>query len=492
MEPRGKIVAAITFAAVVLGAAYVPIRDYLASRGKLNVVASMNQFSIPPGLDSAMKDSMSYPWGDVLPGTYFEITASNVGNRELRSVYLFSPRALYWCRRIGEAEPHCLTQRDSLVLGTLPAGRTALVQLWSSASDSIGDARLLRAYADGEPVPVRLRGSDYPRDRHGFLWIVAIVGVAALLLFLLIQWHGSQIDRATLWQNIYTLRDYRVGFSRMLGQNQRSMNSPDLPQIPTDAEVDLRGHLDRLASVLTTYKARDEHFLGDHIVFAYAQQVRECSEGAILLCRSDIPHSAWSVARAAFEAAQDLAYLSSRQEEFDKRAALARTIELVEEEDVRRRFTDADIAAGYGANRLFTTLTPEQVVKEDAVFIEESNAAAARLLRESIIEARTKGRAKKHWSGFSRKRLGEQIAIEHPEIAIVDKVGDCFYGVASMHSHPRILYAYRGAETQPDNSIMLRSPDADKTLPMDLSKAAVVLALQGLEWIGYAVPPAED
>lgn len=237
----GRVGAILALIFAALAAFYQPVRDYLVPRGVLQVVAAVNQFRLPPGIDSAMAPGKGYPWGDIEAGGYVQATAENVGNKAIRSASLFFPRALYWCSRVGETVPQCSARADSLLLGALPGGRKATVEIWTTAPDSAADAKLLRAYADGESVPVVLEGSEYPHNTRRVVgWIVSALMIAIGLFLIVLAWHAKQIERAVEWNKVYALRSERA---RQMDQASSSgptggtvivMSVPEEPRTPKE------------------------------------------------------------------------------------------------------------------------------------------------------------------------------------------------------------------------------------------------------------------
>jgi hypothetical protein len=255
----------------------------------------------------------------------------------------------------------------------------------------------------------------------------------------------------------------------------------------TEFESKLRS----LRNVLGRYRARRRFPFADMFAHAYLRDVVEFSRATAQLAKSRAPRTAYSAARVAFEAAQDLAYLCSVVAEYEGRAALAYVFELVELEELQERFARADKAAGYSRGRVRLDRTPEQIVEADAQAYERRSPGQGRLLRDALVAARKRGRARRHWSGLSRNELGRRIGQEHPEISIVADLGDNFYGYLSVHTHPRLRWVYEPRSLARNSAIVVASRTVDRELPTDLADAAMTMAIAALTWIGRRVPRYE-
>lgn len=255
--------------------------------------------------------------------------------------------------------------------------------------------------------------------------------------------------------------------------------------------IDLDKHLGTLRRVVGNYRVRSAHMLADSLAHAYAVLVRDHASATRRLARSPYPYTAYATARAAFEAAQDLGYLASLPAEYDARAALAYAIELVETEELQTRAAIADAAAGLPPGRARTSLTPEQAIARDAVAADRQVPGSGQSLRDALAEARIKNRAKRHWSDLSRRDLGRQLATEHPEASAVNELGDFFYGVASVRTHPRLGVGYQRRRLAGNNALVIGRRGVDGQVARSLAAAAVVLALDALRWSGRDVPHIE-
>jgi hypothetical protein len=167
---------------------------------------------------------------------------------------------------------------------------------------------------------------------------------------------------------------------------------------------------------------------------------------------------------------------------------LAYAIELVELEDLQQRFLRADVAAGYKKQRLRLAKTPEDVITADAADYDRRIPGKGDFLKAALAEARKPRRARKHWSGLSRKEVGRQVAEEHPDIRIIYEVGDNFYGYLSVNTHPRLRWAFEPRSLAGNNAIVVATREVDRALPLDLALAAMTLAVAALTWIGRRVP----
>jgi hypothetical protein len=253
----------------------------------------------------------------------------------------------------------------------------------------------------------------------------------------------------------------------------------------SQSEFDLQ--LKSIREALGRYRTRADHRFADVVAHAFLREVVEFSRSTRALTRSRNPRTAYATARVAFEAAQDLAFLCSKSESYEERAALVHASELVEMEDLQERFRRADVAAEYSKGRLAQLPSPEDAIERDASALDKRKAGAGAILRAALKEMRKPNRARKHWSGLSRKAIGRELAQEHPDIKLVYEVGDNFYGYLSINTHPRLRWTIEPRLFARNNTVVVQRRAVDRTLPLDLAGAAIVLAIAALTWSGRRV-----
>jgi hypothetical protein len=205
---------------------------------------------------------------------------------------------------------------------------------------------------------------------------------------------------------------------------------------------------------------RSRHPIADVLAHAYASDVLAHAEATLVLAAGEWPATAYVTARAAFEAAQDLAYLAATPSDYDRRAVLAYVIEMVETEELLPRVARANTAMGL--QRGTADWSPERIVARECRSVEVLAPGHALLLKEALAEARKPRRTRIHWSGYrGRGLLGQAIAQEQPAWKAMESAGDAFYGHASTQSHPRLRAWHRRRRVARNRVLLVQSPQSD-------------------------------
>jgi len=207
-----------------------PILDRaMTPAGKLTVKATASPFSVPPGLDSIVSPRRAYPWGDIIPDSYFELVMENVGDVPISKALISFPRALYWCHRIGETSPRCSSATDSTMsVGPLLTGISAFVDVWANDAAKSEGVRQLRVFSDGKPVPVVFSGVIAPQEEKPAYWLIPLCVIAIAGAYLLrrgydriIQAHKAEITelRGDCLVRIRSAKEW-TRYRTIISQNQ--------------------------------------------------------------------------------------------------------------------------------------------------------------------------------------------------------------------------------------------------------------------------------
>lgn len=246
----------------------------------------------------------------------------------------------------------------------------------------------------------------------------------------------------------------------------------------------LEAGLNELSGLIDVATVRDAHLLADSYTLGFSRLALSNGRATQQLVASTEPQTAFATARAAFEAGQDAAYMACSQSEYDIRAALAYTLELVECEDLRRRWFEAGTDYGYPTDD--KGMTVEEVVNSDAIVLEADHPERASELRDALVEAREKDRFKRHWSGTGRNALNRLLAECDKRLAGMAQVGDAFYGYLSVQSHPRLRHWYDKLSLTSDNKIVVQSNEASHDLPLGMALVATELARYAIRRAGLS------
>ena len=107
---------------------------------------------------------------------------------------------------------------------------------------------------------------------------------------------------------------------------------------------------------------------------------------------SAYPRASYANARAAYEAAQDAVLLASDPAAYNSSGAIALCVELVEHEELQKRWDDACAEWGIKKDRT-KRLSPESLIEAAAAQLDEMRSGSAQLLRNALLEARKPRRA---------------------------------------------------------------------------------------------------
>jgi len=104
---------------------------------------------------------------------------------------------------------------------------------------------------------------------------------------------------------------------------------------------------------------------------------------------SAYPRASYANARAAYEAAQDAVLSASDPAAYNSSGAIALCVELVEHEELQKRWDDACAEWGIKKDRT-KRLSPESLIEAAAAQLDEMRSGSAQLLRNALLEAKSR------------------------------------------------------------------------------------------------------
>ena len=182
--------------------------------------------------------------------------------------------------------------------------------------------------------------------------------------------------------------------------------------------------------------------LGDLATLHLAYEVVEQTKATRILIASDVPRSAYTNARAAFESAIDLMYLTADMSRYSELGAAFRTHEVFEDVRLQAKYVAADKANDLPPREVDDPLI---ILEKDATDLEEDFAEEAALLRQVVLEFSARnGQKRKSFSGLTRdEQMRAAIELIKAEVGI-EEIVLASYSALSNNSHPRMRTSDRG------------------------------------------------
>jgi hypothetical protein len=195
----------------------------------------------------------------------------------------------------------------------------------------------------------------------------------------------------------------------------------------------------------------------------------EASKAALVLQVSEYPRTAWTVARAAFEAMHDLVYLLV----FSDSPLLAGARVYVGALDATARTRGALNRAAAAADLDLPRqdeVALRSFVREEAQGIERiSPGSEAAIL--AALEERLKG-GQRHWSRLSRTDMNARIRKRYFEAKGLGPMLDAYYAALSVNAHPRLRIGQ--AVSIEGGAIRYRpAPDPPDATPCSIAVASI-------------------
>ncbi len=245
----------------------------------------------------------------------------------------------------------------------------------------------------------------------------------------------------------------------------------------TDARPALEAALQAIEERIGAFEPRPYHLVPDFLVYCLASDVVEQCRATLLLVDSSVPRAAYATARAAIEAAQDLALLVSEPAEYDKTGARVYGWEMLETEGLQARFVRGRKAMGVPIPSDLGMTVREAVARLTAKWRGYNNQADA-LLQGALTDLRQR-RPRGHWSGLSRNEIGRRLFKGTGYEAVADAM-DALYGALSVQTHPRIREWTRKFSFVEQRVKPHENPE-DRARPVDAAWAAAYSTWMALE-----------
>ena len=233
-----------------------------------------------------------------------------------------------------------------------------------------------------------------------------------------------------------------------------------------------------LADRLESYSLSWDHIIPEMMLHHYLSDVMEQATAVAILVDSDVPRTAFTNVRSAFEAAQDAALLATSGSDYDWWGAVARVADILERHDLLRRFNKAIHAIGTHAE--ITAKSPEEIIAEEADDWDRERAGHGEFLRRALTHLTAKsGLWKRHWSGMSRPHVAQELHVRMAGEAIGPML-DAQYGLLSLHAHPKPRVGMRGAKKE-DGEVTFGIREIDRDTAVKIGYGALMLATYALQ-----------
>ena len=249
-----------------------------------------------------------------------------------------------------------------------------------------------------------------------------------------------------------------------------------------DIRKDLMAASDQLKIPLSEYVPRPDHLVSDIVLFGFCHDTSDCVSAVLEQSQPSLYRTSYLLARGAFEASQDALLLAGDSDNYDRNGALAYAIELVELEQLQNRWKKPGEEWGTPELLLRPFTPPEVTVESEIPRLEAVSAGSSVHLTSAIVEARRKNRTHQHWSGLSRKKIAERIVYLVDDIdERTAEAADAFYGMLSVHSHPRLRAWTRKFGQSESGALRFEGNPHDEFLPLGFSLVAAIQAVHALE-----------
>ena len=242
-----------------------------------------------------------------------------------------------------------------------------------------------------------------------------------------------------------------------------------------DYRKQLEQRLEELSDTLNQFRVWFEHAISDLVLFNYALDVLEQGQAVLMLTESAaLGRSALSNARSAFEACMDALLLTGSREDFDSSGALARACEILEHDDLLERRATAD--RSLRLERRQNAKPPGSVMEADADRWNEWAPGKGAILKRAYEQAEADGRWRRHWSGKSKRQIWSAVDASWGSESGLPEMADFFYGLLSIHGHPRPRAGARLREVDGDGKLTYSPRPQDTEVAAMIAQVACGLA----------------
>lgn len=249
-------------------------------------------------------------------------------------------------------------------------------------------------------------------------------------------------------------------------------------EVSDNPKASLTDLLVELEAIITSKPGRTEHLLPDLVLKMFAIQVLQYSRAVQRLSALELNSWAFPTARAAFEAAVDISYLSwaKSADEYDKLGSLAIVGAEMAVSETHQR-------ARHASARLREDPAKQPMPETERVRIikdrwESARPGASRFVQsayDKATAARDNGR--KHWTTIGRERVHAELRkrLNDPHL---NAVLDSWYDILSARSHAG---AHSPDMTWDKGEVtFLVDGDQDNPIPLATAEASAHLAINAL------------
>lgn len=199
-------------------------------------------------------------------------------------------------------------------------------------------------------------------------------------------------------------------------------------------DVELEGATDALVQALRSTGVYSENLIPDLVAVGLARDVFENARATLMISRSDVPRAVYPTARAAFEAAQDLALLVTSPE-YTRAGARAFAAELLDWEHTAT--TASAVFDARGEPDPIEFIPADTQLEEAAGAWEQYAPGSGDVLRNAFHTVKTdrrKGRF--HWSGLSRSGIHKELGTRPGANPGMTELYRSWYNILSFQAHP--------------------------------------------------------
>lgn len=205
-----------------------------------------------------------------------------------------------------------------------------------------------------------------------------------------------------------------------------------------------------LESMLRQVTARGRFLVPDLAIIGLGREVLQQAKATLILATSDVPSAAFSTARGAFEAAQDILLVAVRLSDgYELTGARILAADLLTREKIGRDYGESLRQLG-GQERsgipIEGGISAEEALRQWGALWDHARPGSSDLIREAAegFKARLQSRRRfpPHWSGLTRRGITKALQEHVDELAGSGgfrSFGDSQYGVFSILSsmtHP--------------------------------------------------------
>jgi hypothetical protein len=243
--------------------------------------------------------------------------------------------------------------------------------------------------------------------------------------------------------------------------------------------MDLHQALAELEATADSFVIRSGHQLADAFVRLCAADVIDYARASLTLSEGSEAHTAFATARAAYEAAQDVAYVASRDAAaYDEAGALAYVVNFFETVRLRDR-----LQKGGEENEIELSTegrtTVAQVVAQEVERLNALSPGSGDTLQAAFDAVLASEKSyRKHWSRLQRPQMAEKIHEAWPDSGLTPKAMDALYGKLSVIAHPGFKSHLRRYTIREDGTLELVADHRNPDEALRLALLAVFTALE--------------